>query len=143
MAGFGDGGGAVAVRVVGGGGILTGWTTSTCIMGAPTPYGAWFGGTQRFGSTVGPYPGGEVAFKEVRFGALSETMSSAMSAAIWLTVPFNVVKSHSTVTMRAPSVEMHGAWASALGQVAELLPSVPGVRLQGLVVAVHESWAVE
>ncbi|PKI60295.1 hypothetical protein CRG98_019350 [Punica granatum] len=115
MAGSDGGGGAVAGRVAGGGGILTGWIAGTCIAGTSTPSGVWFGGSQGFGSIVGPYPGGRVEFEEVRFGALSKAMSSAMSVAIWLTVPFNVVMSPSSMTMRAPSVEVGDAWASGYG----------------------------
>ncbi|OWM68672.1 hypothetical protein CDL15_Pgr023637 [Punica granatum] len=126
MAGFDGGGGAVAGRVAGGGGILTGWIAGTCIAGASTPSGVWFGGSQGFESTVGPYPGGRVEFEEVRFGALSKAMSSAMSAAIWLTVPFNVVMSHSNVTIRAPSMEVDGAWASDNGTGGRIAPECAG-----------------
>ncbi|PKI49407.1 hypothetical protein CRG98_030200 [Punica granatum] len=63
VVGFDSGGGMAAGRVTDGGGTLAG-----------RPVG--------FGSTVGPYPGGRVEFEEVRFGALSRAMSSAMSAAI-------------------------------------------------------------
>ncbi|OWM64000.1 hypothetical protein CDL15_Pgr006370 [Punica granatum] len=78
------------------------------------------------GST-GPYPGGEVEFEEVRFGALSRAMSSAMSAAIWLTVPFSVVMSLSSATMRAPpSVKVDGVWDSGVGTSGGISPKCAG-----------------
>ncbi|PKI72763.1 hypothetical protein CRG98_006848 [Punica granatum] len=115
-----------AERVTDGGGTLAGWLAGTCIAGASIPSGAWVGGTQGFGSIVGPYPRGGVEFKEARFRPLSKAMSSAMSAAMWLIVPLNMVMSPSNVTMRAPSVEVDGARASGDGTGSGTSPECAG-----------------
>ncbi|OWM90890.1 hypothetical protein CDL15_Pgr027377 [Punica granatum] len=67
--------------------------------GASMFSGAWVGGTPGAGSTVGPCPGGGVELEDARFGPLSRASSSAMLAAIWLTVP-------SSAVMRAWSSEV-------------------------------------
>ncbi|OWM68020.1 hypothetical protein CDL15_Pgr017588 [Punica granatum] len=77
----------------------TGWIARTCIgggMGARMTVGAgavamllicaWVGGTQRAGSTIDQCARGGVELENARFGPLSRAKSSAISAAIWLTV---------------------------------------------------------
>ncbi|OWM63997.1 hypothetical protein CDL15_Pgr006367 [Punica granatum] len=120
IVGSDGGGGTAAGSVTGGGGMLTGWTAGTCTAGD---------GAQGFGSTIVPYPGGGVEFEKARFGPLSKAMSSTMSAAIWLTVPLNVVMPPSSAAMHAASsAEEDGSWA--IGEVPWCVSGTPA-RVSG------------
>ncbi|OWM89145.1 hypothetical protein CDL15_Pgr026308 [Punica granatum] len=67
--------------------------------------GAWVGGTQGAGSTVGLCARGGVELEDARLGLLSKAIISAMLEANRSTVPWRVVTLPSSVAMRVMSWE--------------------------------------